>query len=87
MNNFALTPAKSNRALLVDLFRRLRLDAFMASLLNPPTPANRAGRRERDRRIRRLASFRRAEAREIELKRLFRAWRKDRRAERLAQAA
>ena len=87
MNNLAITLAKNDRARLVERLRRLRFDALLAALTNPPAPANRAGRRERERRILRLASFRRAEAREIELKRSFRTWRKDCRAKRLARVA
>jgi hypothetical protein len=62
---------------------RLKGDALFAALTNPPAPANRAERRERDKRLRRLVSARRTEEREVHAKRIHRAMRKTRRAARL----
>ena len=59
--------------------RRL-LDCFLfAWLTNSRTPTNRAECRAQVKRLRRIATVRRGVEREIQEKRAFRAWRKERR--------
>lgn len=82
-------PEKPKRArrIVKDRHRRIREDLFLARLVNPPEPANRAERRERERQIRRMRSILRGREREAEQKRQCRAERKTRRAARLAHSA
>ena len=60
-------------------YRRLMADILFAWLTNLRVPSNRGERRVQAKRLRRMATARRGEEREIREKRAWRAWQKARR--------